>query len=542
VFAAALCASLTLAGCGDAIAHSTLASATGTPTRTVAAEGSGWDSTQDRDAATSGRDTERSGIRTTSKAKAPAAAAGTPTVQPAPASSSKVTAAKRSRPNFVVITTDDQRADDMQWMPFTRELLGGHGVTFTDSLSPHPLCCPARAELITGQYGQNSGVTHNSGPTGGMKALKDPGRTLPVWLQKAGYRTAMTGKYMHGYKAKMGAEPGWTHWNPSIKGMYTYNNTTFYNDGKPEHFRKHVDDVIVDYTNKHIREFSSGKRPFFVWASALAPHVVVRGPGKGYARPAPRHADTFPGLTNPARSTPAFATAVVDGPPVGDPTKLRDMDRQYRMRVQSLQAVDEGVKSIVETLAKVGELDNTYIIFASDNGLHLGEHGLNGKNTIFEEALRVPVLVRTPLAQQVTSPVPVTITDFAPTMVDLAGARATRVMDGSSFAPLLAGQEQEWRDTQLIQTGTDRKSSHDRGWEIRGVRTDRWTYSENAITGLVELYDRYADPAELVNVAKRPAYRPTVTVLAKRLKELRVCSGFTCQESFYLPVPSPAGQ
>lgn len=443
------------------------------------------------------------------------------------------------RPNVVLITTDDMRADDLAWMPFTRSLLGGHGVTFTEALSPHPLCCPARAELMTGQYGHNSGVTHNDGPSGGFEAMADPGNTLAAWLRAEGYRTAMSGKYLNEYKPKHGMQQGWTHWNPSIRGMYSYTDTTFYNNGRPQRQRRHVDDVIIDYTNSDIRKFSATGDPFFVWASALAPHVVVRGPHRNFAHPAPRHAGMYAALTNPARTNPAYGTPIVDGPPVGDLTKMSFLDRKYRAGIEALQAVDEGVASIIETLAATGELDNTYIVFTSDNGLHMGEHGLNGKNTLYEEAVRVPLLVRTPTtAGARISTMPVTLLDIPATIVTLSGAHPRRVLDGDTFAPTLSGQAQDWRDTQLIQTGTDIQSSAEPGWEIRGVRTQRWTYGENLLTGMVELYDRATDPHQLVNLSTQPAYAATVTELARRLDILRYCWGADCRRSFEVPVPA----
>lgn len=444
------------------------------------------------------------------------------------------------RPNVVLITADDMRADDLAFMPFTRSLLGGHGVTFTGALSPHPLCCPARAELMTGQYGHNSGVTHNDGPSGGFEAMSDPGNTLAAWLSAEGYRTAMSGKYLNEYKPKHGLQSGWTHWNPSIRGMYSYTDTTFFNNGNPQRHRRHVDDVIVDYTNSDIREFSATGDPFFVWASALAPHVVVRGRERHFAFPAPRHAGMYAALSNPARNSPAYGAAIMDGPPVGDLTKMGLLDRKYRNGIEALQAVDEGVESIVETLRDTGELDNTYIIFTSDNGLHMGEHGLNGKNTLYEEAVRVPLLVRTPTtAGARTSTMPVTTLDIPATIVDLTATHPRRVLDGDTFVPTLSGQAQDWRDTQLIQTGTDDQTSADPGWEIRGVRTQRWTYGENALTGMVELYDRDTDPRQLVNLAARPAYAATVAELARRLDILRFCWGVDCRRSFGQHVPAP---
>ena len=150
------------------------------------------------------------------------------------------------RPNIVFITTDDQNVSDLQWMPHTRRLLAGRGFTFTEALSPHPLCCPARAEWVTGQYGQNNGVHHNEGVHGGYQALRSPSNTIARWLDTAGYQTAMVGKYMNGYR---GTDPkslvGWNHWNPMIRGTMSYRHTTFLNDGYERLHTGHVDDVVT---------------------------------------------------------------------------------------------------------------------------------------------------------------------------------------------------------------------------------------------------------------------------------------------------------
>ena len=191
-----------------------------------------------------------------------------------------------TRPNIVFITTDDQRVDDMRWMPFTRRLIGGHGINFTRAVSPHPLCCPARAEFVTGQYGQNNGVIHNAGPHGGFGALINPGNTLAKWLHDSGYQTAMAGKYLNEYEKSARRDPAWTHWNPSIANVYSYRRTVFFNDGRPvDRSGEHVDDVVAKYAQRYITEFSKKSAPFFVWASDLAPHNAVAG----YPIPAPRH-------------------------------------------------------------------------------------------------------------------------------------------------------------------------------------------------------------------------------------------------------------
>lgn len=439
------------------------------------------------------------------------------------------------RPNVVFISTDDQRVDDMRWMPSTRKLLGGHGVTFTRALSPHPLCCPARAEFVTGQYGQNNGVHHNEGVHGGYSALRDPGDTLARWLKAAGYQTGMAGKYLNGYRPDAPSRQGWDHWNPSVKGEYSYNRTTFFNDGHRVLHTENVDDAVTGYAQDYIREFSQRRAPFYVWASDLAPHVRCMVTCT-LPVPAARHVGRFAGVRNDAERKPSYGVPIVGGPgrtQSYSPGERASQQRLFEARIESLQAVDEGVRGIVDTLRETGELANTYIIFTSDNGYLLGEHARTGKNEIYEEPLRVPMVVRVPdRARAATSSTAVTSVDIAATVADLTDVTPTRLLDGKSFLPILRGHQERWRDTQLIQTGYDSRRADDPGWLMRGVRTNRFTFARNQVTGQVELYDRAVDPYETRNVAGQPRYRGVVAALERRTRALVSCAGDTCRRSF----------
>jgi arylsulfatase A-like enzyme len=462
-------------------------------------------------------------------------------VVPAPGATGAVVQARKGdpRPNFVFISTDDQRLDDMRWMPYTRRLLGRHGVTFTGALSPHPLCCPARAEFVTGQYGQNNGVHHNEGVYGGYHALLQPGNTLASWLHDAGYQTAMAGKYLNGYKPDPASRRGWDHWNPSFRDVYSYRHTTFFADGARELQTRHVDDAVTDYVRSYIREFARDDAPFYVWASDLAPHDRVIGDRVTPPVPAPRHRGTLAGARNPARRAPSYARRIDHGPAPAHHVGRRWLQRLFEARIESLQAVDEGVRDIVRTLRRTGELSRTYIVFTSDNGFLMGEHGFTGKNYLFDEALRVPMIVRTPgRGRARASDVPVTSVDLAPTVADLAGATPGRLQDGASFADLLAGRHQAWRDTQLVQTGRVSRSRRDPGWEQRGVRTSRWTFGIDQRTRAVQLYDRARDPFETVNLARDPGHRRVVRALRARTRVLAACAGATCRRDFGT-VPAP---
>jgi N-acetylglucosamine-6-sulfatase len=187
--------------------------------------------------------------------------------------------------------TDDQTLRELRWMPKTRKNLGGHGVTFTGARSPAPLCCPARAEIVTGQLGQNNGVRFNRGRYGGFSSLRGKANTIGTWLQRAGYETAMVGKYLNGYPLHERRQRGRTRWNPTVRGIYSYFGTTFYGDGVEQKFAGNVTPVIAAYTAGYVREFAADEKPFFIWASHVAPHHArSRKPFyRGPPRPSARH-------------------------------------------------------------------------------------------------------------------------------------------------------------------------------------------------------------------------------------------------------------
>ena len=481
-----------------------------------------------------------------------AAVEGAPLVAATPdssASEAAVTTVERPdrRPNIVLITTDDQTLTDMRWMPTTRRLLGRNGVTFTRALSPHPQCCPARAEIVTGQYAQNNGVLHNRGERGGFPTLVDKDNTLAAWLQDSGYLTAQIGKYMNKYGADDGWQAGWTHWNASLRGAYSYNRTVLFNDGYPKRRRGYVTDVIRKQSRAWVGEFSAARRPFFIWASHLAPHKASRS---STAIPADRHAGVLGDVRAPqlrAASFNARTTGTTSEAPVfEDPRQGRQrpgsVQEKFTARIRSLQAVDDMVRTLVRELRATRELANTYILFTSDNGYLLGEHQLLGKNALYQEAMAVPLLVRVPGAARGTrSGAPVTITDLAPTIADIANVTPGRLVDGESFLPLLRGRSIPWRDTQLVQTGTIETDSPQPGWEWRGVRTERYTYGYSPATGQRLLFDRAADPTEVTSYASDSRYAAVLAELHRRTLLLEECEGADCNPVFG-PAPSPLPQ
>ena len=461
-----------------------------------------------------------------------------------------------SRPNIILIVADDMRADDMKNMPKTRRLLAGTGIEFTDALSPHPLCCPARAEYLTGQYAHNNGVHHNTGPHGGYPALINKTDTIGTWLQESGYQTAFVGKFLNGYSQQPEAAAGWTRWNPSIDGTYSFNRTTFYNDGEPATYTSQADDVAAAFTRLYIKDFAKHPQPFFIWTSNVSPHIRATPQGWKQPLPSERHKNAYPDLQPPSKNDPAYLNPrkpVI--PSEVEYGEVRDshLTEQHRARTRSNLTIDDEVASIIATLKKTDELDNTIIMFTSDNGFMLGEHHRLGKNKPYEEAMRVPLLIRAgkdinPDQNPRATTLPATTTDITPTILDLADATPRRLLDGVSFAAAITGDltetEQRWRNVQLIQAGRDylteqEAAAGDKGWKWRGVRTSRYTL---AFTPTPEgdvpdeltdpfLIDRETDPYELINRAEDPAYSDVLQTLTQQAGYLFRCTGSSCSSN-----------
>ncbi len=174
-----------------------------------------------------------------------------------------------------MILTDDMRADELERMPNVRRLLVRKGTSYTNALSPHPVCCPARAELLTGQYGQNNGVQDNQGPWGGYQALDQPHNTVAAWLQGAGYLTSHHGKYLNGYRrVSSPEEPGWTRWDTQIGNSTPTTDWMQFVDGD-EFQGEYVAHVIRRRSNSTIARFSRNGGPFFTIINHLAPHSAL---------------------------------------------------------------------------------------------------------------------------------------------------------------------------------------------------------------------------------------------------------------------------
>ena len=471
------------------------------------------------------------------------------------------------KPNVLFILADDMTFDDVAFMPNLKELLIDHGTSFSRYYGSVSLCCPARVTTLRGQYSHNSGVLTNGGVDGGFRAafrLGIESDTIATWLQAGGYRTSLFGKYLNGYPGDQGVEyipPGWTNWASSVKGSaygeynYTLNENgtlTRYGDAASDYGT----DVYARKADDFIRQAAKDRTPFFTYLSVYAPHAP--------STPAPRHLDDYPGLEAP-RPESYNEADVTDKPewlqaaPLLGAKMQTRTDENYRKRIQSLGAVDDAIATLVDTLTATDQLKNTYIVFSSDNGFHLGEHRLpSGKQTAFETDIHLPLIVRGPgVPEGVTVDHLVGNTDLAPTFADMAGVSAAPFVDGRSFLPLLRTNPpavDTWRQAFLIehwplitseavgngsdgleptdddQKGASADASSTKGNnipEFHGLRTGPWTYVEY-ITGEHELYDNSTDPSQLENIAKS-ADPVLLAKLSATLALLRSCVAETCR-------------
>src|ERR671934_1233680 len=449
------------------------------------------------------------------------------------------------RPNIIVIETDDQTLAEMSVLPKTPRLIGDEGVTFQNNFDSFSLCCPSRATLLTDQYSHNNGVRDNKLPNGGYYKL-DSTNTLAVWLQRGGYYTAHVGKYLNGYGTRNPQEipPGWSDWHGSVDPTtYRYYNYTLNENGQLRTYCAtpqpscYQTDVYRDKANGLIRA-RAGQGPWFMWVAFLADHAGgPREPGDpaglGTPVPAPRHKDKLAGT--PLPQPPNFNEAdVSDKPqaiqrrPLMTQPRIAAVQENWQQRRETLMAVDEAVAAIVETLRSTGQLDNTLILFTSDNGFFHGEHRVRaGKVLLYEPSIRVPLLMRstgnkslprgvhrTQLAMNV---------DDAETILDAAGdtARPARIEDGVSLLRF-------WRDGGL-ELGRDLLIDNTPGAaHFDAIRSRNFLYAEYQ-NGDRELYDLQKDPYELQSHHANPAYDPIKNALAARLHNLVTCAGATCR-------------
>ena len=455
------------------------------------------------------------------------------------------------RPNFVFVLADDLSSD---LVPYMRQVqaLQRDGTSFSRYVVTDSLCCPSRASIFTGRFPHSTGVIRNQGPDGGFAVFHPVAEqsTFATSLKAVGYRTALMGKYMNGYFPEGVVDgqpryvpPGWTDWAVAGEAYreFSYNLLVASPVVAPrvEWHGRRAGDYLTDVISRRGRSFIGDAvragRPFMLELAPFAPHDPYT--------PARRDRGRFRNATVPRGVL--FDGSQLEGAPPWLPQKpltsleIARLDRDFRKRVRSVQAIDRMLGAVRRLLRRLGVERDTYVIFSSDNGFHMGQRRmLEGKQGAWDHDIRVPLVVAGPgvpagaTVSQLASNV-----DLRPTFEELAGARVPAQVEGRSLTGLLrTGFEPSWREVTLIEHhGPPGKGDPDRQGHLAGkppsyeaLRFADALYVEydNRNTP-PEYYDLETDPYEQRNVyASLPLERQQE--LAARLDALRTCVGVSC--------------
>ena len=420
--------------------------------------------------------------------------------------------------NVLFILTDDQRYDSLAAMPSTRAIFDAEGWDFPNAIVNTPMCCPARASILSGGYYSSvTGVRSNSLPNGGVTRFYDE-ETLPVRLQAAGYRTGLVGKYLNEYPdIAPYIPPGWDHFEATLTEadwnqfqVVRGSSDASAGSGTQSEVTTYVTDFVTEGSLTFLEEEDDG-RPFFLFVSHSAPHYPFT--------PAPEDAGDW---TGDGPHSSAFNEAdVSDKPqyvqdhPLGGAADLAQYQDNFEAIMESLASTDRGVAALLASLEASGHADDTLVIFASDNGLQLGEHRLESKGYPYQESIRVPLLMRWPgygtgtsaSLASVTLDVPATIYDVA----DVPGPS-----QGVSLRAVLEGDDSVIGAVRYIEAESE--SGVIPNWQ--GLVSTDWKYVEYG-TGEIELYDLVADPGEASSLHAESAYRAQMLDFREQLEAER---------------------
>ena len=460
--------------------------------------------------------------------------------------------------NVIFILSDDHRYD---FMSFMREGPGGSDATpkfletpnldrmakggahLANAFVSTSLCSPSRATILTGRYMHAHRVVDNQRP------VPKGTRFFPEFLQKAGYKTGYVGKWHMGHDDDS-PRPGFDHW-ASFRGQGTYFNPTFNINGTRKKFDGYNADVVTDLALDWMKSVESDDEPFFLYVGYKAVHYpflpAKRHHGRYEKQPVERP-ETMANSEENYRSQSRwirerrYSIHGIDHMETGpyDKDPVSDFDSFYRRYSETVHGLDENIGRIIDHVDQSGKSDETLVVYMSDNGFALGEHGFYDKRDAFEESIRVPMLAYAPGLIKPGTKIDEMVMnlDIAPTILDLAEAKPDEgvTMDGSSFLPLLKGdKEAEWRDHIL----------YEYHWEwnfpatptLFAIRDQRFKYIfYHGVWDDNGFYDLKTDPHERHNLIHVPGYQDQITAMKKKLFD-----EMESRNAVNLPIRRPAG-
>ena len=442
-------------------------------------------------------------------------------------------AAAAEPPNIVLILSDDHRYDFMGFMeeaPAWLETPGfdrmaAEGVHLANAFVTTSLCSPSRASILTGQYAHRHRVVDNA------SGIPEGTVFFPELLRAAGWRTAYIGKWHMGEDID-DPRPGFDHW-VSFRGQGTYRDPVLNVNGRRGEVRGYTTDILTQFAIDWLEQVrgDAGDAPFLLILAHKAVHAEFV--------PAERHAGTYADVEIPYPPT----MAKTEGNLAGQPRWVRaqrnswhgvdhayhgqfDFDTFYRRYAETTLALDESVGRVLEYLDGSGLRDGTLVIYLSDNGFSLGEHGLIDKRHAYEESIRIPLIAWGPrdLAEGATVDALVRNIDIAPTVLELAGVEPVRRIDGRSVVPALRGEPLEPPGELLYEYYWEHAFPHTpTTFALRGERYKYIYY--HGVWDAQELYDLATDPHEQHNLAGLPQYEALERDLRARLWDRLEASG-----------------
>ena len=467
---------------------------------------------------------------------------------------------KQKQPNFLFVLVDDQPYDALESSgryPFLKtpnmQRLSDEGATFENYFVTQSICSPSRASFLTGTYPHIHGVNQNNKHVDPNWERYQP---YNAHLQRAGYQTAHVGKiHMAHYRNEKHIRPGFDYWFSFI-GQGQYFDPMVNDNGKEYQEEGYMTDILTDKAISWLKEKRDPNKPFSLnlWHKAVHENHS----------PAPRHDKIFKDDSLP---TPPYDTHLENfaGKPQWQRIKAWDSKwkeyvpadtlapkkwpikgDKFKKLLECLLAVDESLGKVLKTLEEMGELENTVVIYSSDNGYFMGEHGYWDKRIAYESSMRIPMLIRYPKVIKPGTVIKKNALniDLAPTILELSGVEIPEYMQGKSMVTLFNPKEdsEEWRSSFMFEYYVDDAYPY-AGPNMLAIRSEKYKLVDAFLEDDIdELYDIQNDPGEMNNLINNPTYDAVEKQLREELETLKKKYNYNSDRDWWLRTQVPKGK